>query len=50
MAATLASTREWPHVRGRYLRPETIVAIEISERRRMTGSHMRERYWQGIGE
>jgi len=50
MAARLASTSEWPHVRGRYLRPETILSIEISERRRMTGSHVRERYWQGIGE
>ena len=50
MAAQLASTTEWPRVRGRYLRPETVVSIEISERRRLTGSHVRERYWQGIGE
>jgi len=50
MAARLASTGEWPRIRGRYLRPETIVSIEISERRRMTGSHVRERYWQGVGE
>ena len=48
MAAHLASTSEWPCVRGRYLRPETIVSIEISERRRMTGSLMRERFWQGL--
>ena len=48
MAVRLASTGEWPRVRGRYLRPETIVAVEISERRRMTGSQMRERYWHGV--
>lgn len=50
MAERLASTSDWPRVRGRYLRPETIVSIEISERRRMTGSHVRERYWQGVDE
>jgi hypothetical protein len=50
LAARLASTSEWPRIRGRYLRPETIVSIEISERRRMTGSHVRERYWQGVDE
>ena len=37
IAGRLASTDEWPRVRGRYLRPDTIMSIEISERRRMTG-------------
>ena len=48
MAAKLASGGEWPRVRGRYLRPETIVAIEISERRRLSGSNVRANYWHGV--
>ena len=41
MAERLAATSDWPRVRGRYLRPETITAIEISERRRWGGSAAR---------
>jgi hypothetical protein len=41
LADRLAATAEWPRVRGRYLRPETITAIEISERRRWGGSSAR---------
>ncbi len=35
IAGRLAATSEWPHVRGRYLRPETIVSIEVSARKRV---------------
>lgn len=38
IATRLAQATEWPRVRGRYLRPETIVSIEISERRRPADS------------
>jgi len=48
MASRLASGGEWPRVRGRYIRPETIVAIEISERRRLSGSDVRANYWHGV--
>jgi hypothetical protein len=41
LAEQLAATTEWPRIRGRYLRPETITAIEISERRRWGGSSAR---------
>ena len=41
LADRLARTAEWPRIRGRYLRPETITAIEISERRRWGGSSAR---------
>ncbi len=41
LADRLAETSEWPRIRGRYLRPETITAIEISERRRWGGSSAR---------
>jgi hypothetical protein len=27
----------WPHVRSRYLRPETVLSVEVSERRRFAG-------------
>jgi hypothetical protein len=37
IATRLAQTNEWPRVRGRYLNPETILSIEISERRRLAG-------------
>jgi hypothetical protein len=37
IATRLAQANEWPRVRGRYLRPETILSIEISERRRPSG-------------
>ncbi len=50
MAEKLASGGEWPRVRGRWLRPDTIVAIEISERKRLTGSEVRAHYWEGVGE
>jgi hypothetical protein len=38
---SLAEARSWPRVRGRYLRPETIMSVEVSERRRYTGSAAR---------
>ena len=41
LAGRLADTTEWPRVGGRYLRPETITAIEVSERRRWGGSTAR---------
>lgn len=41
LADRLAESKEWPRIRGRYLRPETITAIEISERRRWGGSTAR---------
>jgi hypothetical protein len=41
LADRLATTTEWPRIRGRYLRPETITAVEISERRRWGGSSAR---------
>ena len=41
LADRLAATTDGPRVRGRYLRPETINAIEISERRRWGGSSAR---------
>jgi hypothetical protein len=41
LADLLAGTSEWPRIGGRYLRPETITAIEISERRRWGGSSAR---------
>lgn len=49
-AVQLATTSEWPRVGSRYLRPETIVSIEISERRRLSGSEVRAHYWQGVAE
>ena len=47
-AVGLATTSEWPRVGSRYFRPETIVSVEISERRRLTGSETRAHYWQGV--
>ena len=38
IATRLAQANEWPRVRGRYIRPETILSIEISERRRPSGA------------
>jgi hypothetical protein len=40
LVAQLAD-RAWPRVRSRYLRPETILSVEVSERRRYTGSAAR---------
>ncbi|HEY7195621.1 MAG TPA: hypothetical protein VH306_00370 [Gaiellaceae bacterium] len=37
----LAERGAWPRVRSRYLRPETILSVEVSERRRYTGSSVR---------
>jgi hypothetical protein len=34
---TQLADRRWPRVKSRYLRPETIVSVEVSERRRYTG-------------
>jgi hypothetical protein len=47
LAERLAGTTEWPRIRGRYLRPETITAIEISERRRWGGSSARAVAFEG---
>jgi hypothetical protein len=41
MAELLAAATEWPRIRGRWLRPETITSIEIAERRRYGGSQAR---------
>jgi hypothetical protein len=41
MADRLASATEWPRIRGRWLRPDTITSIEIAERRRYGGSQAR---------
>ena len=41
MADRLAASSEWPRIRGRWLRPETITSIEIAERRRYGGSQAR---------
>src|SRR5215211_8869331 len=35
------SSRAWPRVKSRYLRPETILSVEVSARRRYTGSSAR---------
>ena len=35
------ANRAWPRVKSRYLRPETILSVEVSERRRYTGSPTR---------
>lgn len=49
LADRLAGTSEWPRIRGRYLRPETITAIEISERRRWGGSSARASAYGATG-
>jgi hypothetical protein len=41
MADRLAGATEWPRIRGRWLRPDTITSIEIAERRRYGGSQAR---------
>lgn len=46
IASRLSTTTEWPKVRGRYLRPETILSIEISERKRLGGSQARAAWGQ----
>lgn len=33
--------RRWPRVKSRYLRPETVLSVEVSERRRYAGSSAR---------
>lgn len=38
--------RRWPRVKSRYLRPETILSVEVSERRRYTGSNSRATWGQ----
>lgn len=47
LAESLAESNEWPRIRGRYLRPETITAVEISERRRWGGSSARAAAFDG---
>jgi hypothetical protein len=49
-AAELATGASWPRVGNRYLRPDTILSIEISERLRLTGSASRASYWKGMEE
>jgi hypothetical protein len=44
----LAEEKSWPRVRGRYLRPETIMSVEVSERRRYTGSAARASWGQTL--
>jgi hypothetical protein len=36
----------WPRVKSRYLRPESILSVEVSERRRYTGSSARAAWGQ----
>jgi hypothetical protein len=43
---TQLAERRWPRVKSRYLRPETILSVEISERRRYTGSPARAAWGQ----
>jgi plasmid stabilization system protein ParE len=50
LAAELAKGASWPRVGSRFLRPDTILSIEISERRRLTGSASRASYWKGSAE
>jgi hypothetical protein len=45
---SLAEAGSWPRVRGRYLRPETIMSVEVSERRRYTGSAARASWGQSL--
>ncbi len=45
---SLAEASSWPRVRGRYLRPETIMSVEVSERRRYTGSAARASWGQSL--
>jgi hypothetical protein len=46
-AAQATTTAKWPCVNGRYLRPETIVSIDVerSEQTRWTGSTGRASSW-----
>ena len=49
MADRLAGTTEWPRIRGRWLRPDTITSIEIAERRRYGGSQARANAFDANG-
>jgi hypothetical protein len=49
MADRLAGTTEWPRIRGRWLRPDTITSIEIAERRRYGGSQARHAAFDANG-
>lgn len=48
LVQALAEAKAWPRVRGRYLRPETIMSVEVSERRRYTGSAERASWGQSL--
>jgi hypothetical protein len=48
LVENLAEAKSWPRVRGRYLRPETILSVEVSERRRYTGSAARASWGQSV--
>ena len=48
LVKSLAEEKSWPRVRGRYLRPETIMSVEVSERRRYTGSAARASWGQDL--
>jgi hypothetical protein len=48
LVETLAEAKKWPRVRGRWLRPETIMSVEVSERRRYTGSAARASWGQSL--
>jgi hypothetical protein len=43
---TQLADRRWPRIKSRYLRPETIHSVEVSERRRYTGSSARAQWGQ----
>jgi hypothetical protein len=49
LADRLAGTTEWPRIRGRWLRPDTITSIEIAERRRYGGSQARATAFDASG-
>ena len=49
MADRLAGATEWPRIRGRWLRPDTITSIEIAERRRYGGSQARSAAFDANG-
>jgi hypothetical protein len=45
LVAQLAE-RRWPRVKSRFLRPESVLSVEVSERRRYTGSPARTAWGQ----
>lgn len=43
---TQLADRRWPRIKSRFFRPETILSVEVSERRRYTGSSARAQWGQ----